>query len=211
MKNVLASLLILLFSATVCEAIDESRLWLPGTHRFLFIDLQQAAQSAENLDKCTKVLSGTVDLDQSTKEKPIFRILCRKKNGKTYSEMVDGVTKQTLTTLQGAEAVLSLEALQALREREGNSRKVQAINEQIKLFWPVCKSAFDKRTAQMIKVKTLFDGDIDPVEYRQLQSTFQFQFNAEDPSGAPLEYETTCRVRSVKDFDIEIRSRRGSN
>ncbi|MBX2857330.1 MAG: hypothetical protein KTR17_01605 [Cellvibrionaceae bacterium] len=193
------------------EAVDDSRLWLPGRYQSLFVDLKQAAQSAGNLDKCHKVLSGTLDLDQSSAEKPIFRILCRKPNGKTYNEMVDGVSKQTLTTLQGSEAVLNLDALIDLRQREGASRKVQVINEQIKLFWPVCKNAFLKRTSQMINVKTFFEGDIDPVEYQQWQLTFQFDFDAEDPSGAPLKYEATCRIRSLKDFDIEIRSRRSSN
>jgi len=52
---------------------------------------------AKFMDLCVNVLRGTLDLDQSRKNGPIYRSLCRHKNGKSYNETVNGTTFKTLT------------------------------------------------------------------------------------------------------------------
>src|SRR5687768_15959346 len=99
----------LIVGGTPAFALDSQRLWLPTRYQTLYLPLVKAAETAESLDRCVTVIEGTIDLEQSRPEHPIYRILCRQENGRTYNEMVDGLTFATLTTHQIVEPELTLE------------------------------------------------------------------------------------------------------
>ena len=55
----------LLLCSTHSNAVDDSKLWLPSSHVTHFLQLKEAAEAAESLERCTKVLRGTIDFEQS--------------------------------------------------------------------------------------------------------------------------------------------------
>ena len=70
--------------------LNEKALWLPAKYQGHYIELVSAAQAALDLPRCIEVKQATLDLRQSTPEKPIYRVLCLQESGKTYTEMIDG-------------------------------------------------------------------------------------------------------------------------
>lgn len=74
-------------------------LWLPRSKAKYYPSLITATKSALALPDCINVYEATIDLEQSQPEHPIFRINCIRENGKTYNEMVDGLTFEALTTV----------------------------------------------------------------------------------------------------------------
>ncbi len=73
-------------------SLDDDRLWLPAKYRAHYFDLKEAALVAESLDNCTEVLRATLDLDLSTPDHAFYRVLCRRADGVSYSEVIDGST-----------------------------------------------------------------------------------------------------------------------
>ncbi|HEY7773930.1 MAG TPA: hypothetical protein VIC26_12175 [Marinagarivorans sp.] len=77
--------------------LDEKALWLPVKYQGYYIKLVTAAQAALNQPRCIEVKQATLDLRQTTPERPLFRILCRQASGKTYTEMIEGNNYTSLT------------------------------------------------------------------------------------------------------------------
>jgi len=172
------------FGAMSVLAVDESRLWVPGKYETLFLDLKKAAEKANALEKCKTVLRGTVDLEQSKDNHPIFRILCRQSNNKTYNEMVDGVSFETLTTKVEAPIELSVE---------------EALVARKTMLWKTCSAAVDEKIRLMQGVTRTRDEYIAPEHYSQDDVVYLVDFNAKDMYGADLKYRAKC-VFGVDDW-----------
>lgn len=183
--------------------LNESRLWLPAKYHKLYLELKESALAAEALDGCTEVLQGTLDLDQSEPERPIFRILCRRPDGVSYNEMVDGVTKKTLTTVIAEPVELTLEELEQLRlERE---RREMAEQQKKKLqLRDLCAQKIEHATALMLEKQVLTPADAEPIAYGDDQATFQVDFNARSIDGRHLKYSAICIAKSVTDAEVTI-------
>lgn len=172
------------------ETLDESRLWLPKGYERQYLDLKEAAEAALKLDRCVKVMRGTIDMAQSTKEHPIFRIQCRQSSGRTYNEMVDGLSKETLTTVEVDE-----------------SQDENALEEQEAQFWTMCKQAFDEKTR-------FFSGLSLKLERSEAESfsldsaKYIIEFDAEDMHGQALKYKAVCIINGDNSPIVTVRKRR---
>jgi hypothetical protein len=177
----------------VCQAyaLDESRLWLAKNHEKLYLDLRAAAKSAEALERCVTVLRGTLDLEQSAPDHPIFRIQCRQENGRTYNEMVDGLSKETLTT--------KLEKPKELSEED--------IAAQKQIFLDRCMQLFEAKTS-LFKALKLKEGKPEPESFTMQEAKYYLDFDAENVEGQPLSYRTICMVTGDLPPEIHIRKRR---
>ena len=87
-----------LISLPTMNANSDDGLWLPSSQIGYYPQLKKAAEAAQTLPDCIFIQEGTLDLEQSRKDHPIFRIKCRRSSGKTYNEMVDGISFEPLTT-----------------------------------------------------------------------------------------------------------------
>lgn len=76
--------------------LDESKLWLPLKYKKHHLSLLRAATQALAQPRCLEVKRGSLDLRQSTSERAIYRFLCKQASGKTYTEIIDGVTFHSL-------------------------------------------------------------------------------------------------------------------
>ena len=84
------SLLITMFMliSPIAHAVNPDRLFLPKKYIGMKGQLMYAAQVAESSEECVQVVSGSLDLNRSTQEQPVFRIDCRNKSGVVYSVSV---------------------------------------------------------------------------------------------------------------------------
>ena len=176
-------------------AVDESRLWIPTNFERQYLNLKNAAEAAESLDRCVEVVRGTIDLGRSTKELPIFRIQCRQENGRTYNEMVNGISFETLTTRVVDESQLT---------PEEQARRQQKLENAKKAFLNRCLAELESKTQLFIN-KKLLSQTHEPITFSLEQAEFVFDFDAEDINGVALEYTSTCKV--AEGIDLKVTSR----
>jgi len=201
------ALLILLFSDSQVLAFDESRLWLPSKYHKLYLELKESAAAAEELDNCTEVLQGTIDLDQSMPEHPIFRILCRRPDGLSYNEMVDGLSKETLTTYIPPVVVMSEEDLE--RQRIEEQLRLEAEKERLKQeFRALCRARMEEKTQLMISLNHLTAKDVEPSQYDGDSAQFNFDFDAKDIAGKALHYRARCLIDEDRQPKLFIGARK---
>ena len=179
-KAAVAALFITLFPIDA-QSLDDDALWLPTKYSKYYLDLKKAALAAEKLDRCVTVLRGTLDLEQTRKERPIYRILCRKENGRNYNEMVDGVTFETLTTkIPKPEEILA----QKLAEEQKRKEK----------HWQLCQESLNEKVRLMKNVEILTTEMPEPEVFEETKSQFTLDFNGENMQGVALHYRANCIV-----------------
>ncbi len=173
-------------------ALDESRLWLPSEYERLYLDLKASAEAAEALDRCVTVLRGTLDLQQSRDDAPVFRIQCRQANGRTYNELVDGVTHTPMTTV--AALPPSEEELEALKvEREA-------------FFFAQCRQAVLASTDMFLERVFLTESP-QAQDFTMESARFDFDFDAENLEGVSLSYKAICRVNLDEAARVDVMPR----
>lgn len=175
------------------QALDQERLWLPQSYHKYHLNLLQAAQAAQALPRCQTVLEGTIDREQSQPNQPLFRILCRQKDGRSYNEMVDGLTFATLTTPLVVEAELTEQEREKLR-RQKQAREAEALKLRKEDAWRRCREKIQHRTRLMIDLKVLTQQQPEPVAMDEHSMEFAVDFDAKDMVGDALNYRANCRV-----------------
>lgn len=191
------SVLALIAVSSPGHAFDESRLWLPAKYQTLYLSLVKAATAAEELDRCVAVVEGTVDLEQSQPNHPIYRIQCRQESGRTYNEMVDGVSFATLTTAKVIEPELTAEQQEMLRIQEEIQRQ-EEIATRKRHAWQECHKKIIDRTQLMMDLtwNTEIDGSKEPETYTEEEMHFTVDFDARSMWQEPLHYTAECTVRN---------------
>ena len=175
--------------------MDAGRLWLPAKYQANYLSLVKAAEAAEAIERCVTVVEGTQDLEQSRADHPIYRILCRQENGRTYNEMVDGLSFETLTTPKIIEPVLTPEEQERLRLQE-EQRRLAEIAQQKATAWELCRQELLQRTRMMIDLQWQADleSPMEPVEFTEDLTRFTVDFNARSMWNEALHYSAECAV-----------------
>lgn len=205
--NKIPLLLLLVGFSPWVLALDDSRLWLPTRYQTLFLKLKEAALAAEAIDRCVTVLRGTIDVEQSTQDHPMYRILCRDPDNRSYTEMVDGISMETLTTPKIVEVEPTPEELERQRLEEEARRAAEEAQRKA-TFWEICQGHILSRTSLMLNLKWLTEGRPEPDPWSEEQAVFTVEFDAESMWGKPLNYRAICTVRSPEDVDLKIKKRR---
>ncbi len=186
--------------------VDLDRLWIPAKHQTLFIDLKKAANAAESIRRCVTVLQGTLDLDHSSANHPVYRILCRQENGKSYNEMVDGITFETLTTVQEAIVPPTPEELERQRMEE-ERKKAEALDKRKERNWLLCLEEFDLKTKYMIELKRVQEERPEPDVIDDAKVEFTIDFNSHNTQGQLLKYKAFCHTVDEKVSFFKIKGR----
>lgn len=174
-------------------ALDQERLWLPTKYQTLYLPLVKAAEAAEALDRCATVMEGTIDLEQSRPERPIYRVLCRQENGRTYNEMVDGLSFATLTTPKVVEPELTPEEQERLLQQQEQLRLADLARRKAEA-WQFCRQSLKEHTRMMMELEWLadLDGPVEPVLFDDEIARFSVDFNARSMQGEALRYTAEC-------------------
>lgn len=181
------------FLAVKAFALDDSRLWLPKSYQTFYVSLVNAALAAEETDRCVTVLEGTLDLDQSTPERPVFRILCRQESGVSYNEMVDGTDYKTLTTPASKDSYWSEESRRR-RERE----------RLMETYWHLCQTEIARQTRLMNELQWLTPMPAVPSSETDGRVSYILDFDAKTPEGRPLHYRLQCAVSESEGATVSI-------
>lgn len=206
MRKTLVSLALLLF-CNLAEALDVERLWLPRSDQKYYLNLVQSAAAAESLPRCQTVLEGTIDKEQSRGDHPIFRILCRQENGRSYNEMVDGLSYETLTTAAVVEHPMSAEELE-LRLRQEQALAEAALQQRKDEAWQACAGEVQQQTTLMIDLVMLTQEQVEPEELNEQEIVFALDFDAKNFGGEALHYRARCGVSSDGKVNVTMGKRR---
>ena len=204
-KIFVSNALLALFAAHL-HALDASRLWLPKHYQKYYLDLVQAAEAAEALERCTTVLEGTLDREQSLPDYPIYRILCRQGNGRSYNEMVDGKSFTPLTTIIEVPTELT-QAEKALLQQQEEERKRAELEQQKAEAWQVCDAHLRERVQLMIDPVFLTATQPEPQSVTEHTVTFLVDFDAKNVWGKPLKYSAQCIYRPDQLVNVKINKR----
>lgn len=187
-------------------ALDEERLWLPQSYQKHYLKLKDAALAAESLNRCVTVLDGTIDLQQSSDVHPIFRIRCRQQNGRTYNEMVDGLTNETLTTSKSVDAGPSEEELRLLEEQ----RRLEYRRASVAHMQKLCYQRFLDKSGLMLNARGPQPENMpEPYSYENegsedARALFSFDFEAQDAAGVPLKFTAHCEAGEQAVINMEF-------
>lgn len=195
--------------AALCNsalALDVSRLWLAQSHQKYYLDLVRAARAADALERCETVLAGTLDREQSQADHPYFRILCRQANGRSYNEMVDGLSFETLTTVVVEPPPLTEEDERRLREEE--EARVKAALERRKAdAWKACSQQLQQQTQMMIDMVLITQAQPEPASLDDNEIIFHTAFDAKNAWGKKLQYQALCSVKGEGAASVQLRKR----
>jgi len=175
-----------MFTVQVSHSFDDNVLWLPINFQHEFLNLKKAAKSAESLERCKKVIQGTIDLNQSISKHPIYRIQCKQENKRTYNEMVDGLSFKPLTTTKPDP--------NKLREK----------------FIALCLNQLERETP-LLKNKVLLDSNPEAIVLSSESATFHFDFNAKGDGATDLKYRAICNVSDDANIKIVGRKYKSTN
>lgn len=217
-------------------ALDLSRLWLPKKYRAFYPKLLVTAETVIADGRCPMLLEGTLDLEQSGHDRPVFRLLCRREGEPSFNLMVDGLTRQTLNMESRIEALLTYEqklarqqraevlALERQRREEERRRReeeqrrlaeqeaeraaLEAKRQREEALRKACEQALLLQTAGMIKVEWVSGWPLVAQDIAEASAAFFAHFNAEDPFGRELHYQAHCIARLEGPAEVDIRSRR---
>jgi len=195
-----------IFFSHFCLSLDESRLWLPISYQPLYLKLKEAALKAESLERCVDVLAGTLDLDASEENLPIYRIRCRQPDGSVYVEMVDGFSMKTLTTPVIEVIPLTEEEKEQLRLEE-ERKKLEEIQIRKQTLWSLCDTEISKKTRLMTNLVRLTDSMPEPTTFEDDLAVFNMDFDAESVSGDKLVFRAKCVVVGGSEIQLKMGKR----
>lgn len=164
-----------IFAVATAYAVDDDKLWLPSQYSEHYLELQAAAVEVESRDRCVRVLRATIDIDLSMNGQRIYRVLCRRRNNKTFNELVDGPTKIILSEKK-------------LTPEELEQRKLED--------WNLCIGAVKDKIRLMEGVEWLTTFPPVPDELVDERTRFTLDFDAQDMHGNALRYQAKCLVEN---------------
>jgi len=189
------------------QSLDLKRLWLPKSYSQYWANLRQVAEYQLAQERCAEVLRAELDRGQSSLEAPVFAVICRDANRRTFVEKFDGVSLVSLAPVADAAT-------------EGAGEMV-AVDLQ-PVIYQRCQELWRTDVAQMVGLQWLDDfentaateraeveTDDDPNTTTTVtQFTFERRFNAKDAAGNELKYLANCIGSSLDTTLTEVSIRR---
>lgn len=116
-RHLSAALLFCWVSVGHTQTVDLDQLWLPQSYLRHLPRLYDAAQLVDASSRCAEFITGTVAVDRSRLEYPVFTFTCRDQNRQTYALLVDGLTLNKLDDTR-PEGFISFDDLELEYQRE---------------------------------------------------------------------------------------------
>lgn len=235
-RRLSAVLLFCLASAGQAQTVDLDQLWLPQSYLRYLPRLYDAAQLVDASSRCGEFITGTVAVDRSHLDHPVFTFTCRDHHRQTYSLLVDGLTLHKIddTRPEGFitfdDLELEYQREQALAEERQQYREELAQKrlqreyerqeqKRAERLWPVCWEPLQKRVGRMAELEWLTDtmpapgyADTHAIDDSGVDErppmVFVIDFNARDIAGQALQYRAHCTVTNADEYQLDIKPRR---
>ncbi len=182
--------------------INASGLWLPRSLSQYQAQLLQAAELALAQEHCQTVLEGTLDREQSTEGKTLYRILCRTSNGTSFNLMIDLERAQVL----GRRPELPDESEYASAGDEDVASSA-ALLLKASETWHACQVALLQSTALMASLKWLQPWPLEPAAADSQTTTYVADFDAVDAERKRLRFRARCSVDADAKAEVELMRR----
>lgn len=184
------------------KPLNPDRLWLPGSYAVHWSRLRDIAELALASERCVEVLRGELAQTESTLEAPVFAVLCRDKNRKSYVNKFNGLRTESF------DAALIPRPGAAVEEAEPEPEVIDTAEISATLY-ARCRELWEQQVALMRNLVWLSDMDsVEPVMMSELPDEgwhyeFKRKFNAENIAGVTLRYLAVCEGAKV--FELESR------
>ncbi len=207
------------------QDFDENRMWLPLSYKRYFGQLKRATQSVANLERCSEVRSASLETNLSRKQLPVFKIVCRDNDKRTFAMKVDGSSQDILDSrfdggrISFADYLAELEfrrleklRLEELRrqeqERQAELERQQAEQQRQEDCWLQCQALLARRTKHMRELTWLTKEMPQPDLSRPEHLIYRVDFDARDLRGRTLRYRAICDAQGEDKIEVKIRPRR---
>ncbi len=209
----------------VNQDFDENRMWLPLSYKRYFGQLKRATQAVANLERCSEVRSASLETNLSRKQAPVFKVVCRDNDKRTFAMKVDGNSQDILDSrfdggrISFADYLAELEfrrqeklRLEELRrqeqERQAELERQQAEQQRQEDCWQQCQALLAERTKHMRELTWLTTEMPEPDLSRPEHLIYRVDFDARDLRGRSLRYRATCDAQAEDKIEVKIRPRR---
>jgi len=190
------------------QAVPDSRLWLPVSYRAHMSDLSKAAELVETqAESCESIISGSLHEGLSSKQRPIFKFICRNPQRRSFALLIDGISQEVVDSRNPSETKSFAELRQEKAARLERERVEAELARQTH-FWLLCEQALERRTTNMRNLEWLTTEKPNPDLSLEGHVRYFISFDAKDFKGQHLRYRAECDYVSEEDFDIRIRARR---
>ncbi|BFM05472.1 hypothetical protein [Halioxenophilus aromaticivorans] len=162
-------------------------LWLPGRYKQYMPQLENAVAKVGAEESCQKVVRGELMESQSKAEQPVFRIICRDDNLKTYATLMNG---------------LSLEVLHSSGETHIEQKK-----RHLPHYARVCLKDLKAKAERLRKPRFPEGAGLKPTLFTGQRVEFEVDFSSQSLSGNDLEYRGYCAFEDMANYETEIRPR----
>ncbi|MDN3638584.1 hypothetical protein QWY82_07180 [Simiduia curdlanivorans] len=189
------------------QTLDMKRLWLPKSYSQYWANLRQVAEYQLAQERCAEVIRAELDRGQSSLEAPVFAVICRDANRRTFVEKFDGVSLVSLAPVadEAPEAVLEEVAvdLQPVIYQRCQELWRTDVALMAGLQW------LDDIENPAVTERSEVDTDDNPETTTTVtQFTFVRRFNANDAAGNELKYLASCTGNSLETTLTEVSIRR---
>lgn len=212
-----AALLFCMANVGHAQTVDLDQLWLPQSYLRHLPRLYDAAQLVDASSRCAEFITGTVAVDRSRLEQPVFTFTCRDQNRQTYALLVDGLT---LNKLDGTrpEGFITFEDLELEYQREqalaeerqrhqdelarqrAQRQKEREEQRRAERLWPICWAQLQERVGNMAELEWLTETMSTPGY--ALESNIDEQ-EQEQEEGQEQEIEMLPAMIFVTDFNAK--------
>lgn len=163
-------------------------LWLPKSYKHAMPKLELAVAEVLKSPRCEQVLKGTINIDLSSIEQPVFKILCRDKERKTY-----------VTVLEGN----SLAVYDRTKSRYHRGPTERSMRE----YWSTCQKAVNDMYEDFRTIKVLTKRRPEPILYKDGTVGIVINFDAISLIGEPLAFRAECVFSSGTSYRLRLSGR----
>lgn len=163
-------------------------LWLPTSYKGKLPQLKQAVDVARENPRCSQVLKGTVNVDLSSQQVPVFKILCRDDERKTFSLLLDGTSFKTYDRTKS-------------RFHQGPSER------SMREFWTACNKAVADMYEDFRTIRVLTRERPEPTLYKDATVGIAIDFDAVSLIGERLAFRAECIFTSGTSYRLKLTGR----
>lgn len=163
-------------------------LWLPASYKEKMPELKKAVEVARTNPRCSKVLKGTVNVDLSSIEAPVYKLLCRDDKRRTFALLLDGADFTTYDRTKS-------------RFHKGPSER------SMKEYWTSCNRAVTDMYEDFRTIRVLTRKRPKPTMYKDATVGISIDFDAVSLIGERLEFRAECIFTSGTSYRLKLTGR----
>ncbi|MEH6558717.1 MAG: hypothetical protein V7459_08600 [Oceanicoccus sp.] len=190
------SLIISLLFCQCIYAVDADRLWLPKKYQSIKPKLLQAANEAENTERCVTVIAGEMIVQKNSDTHYYFVITCRDQSARSYNLSYS-------YPISGTSIDLVAEQLSSLTHDKVEIVVVEdsVVDETIAL--QLCRNEINTSVDYLDGIE-IIERDISPVKKQGSGFSYKIPLFAKSALGSNIRYQAHCVVSEAGGANVKL-------